>query len=78
MTVPEKHQLKIAKSTLKMSIAGAMIMGGMNHKRAYEIVYRTELIPRLKELIAEHGDKEVVWELGRYGWQPQELLTAIQ
>ena len=53
-------------------------MGGMNHKQAYEIVYRTELIPRLKALVAEYGNKEVVWELGQYGWQPQELLVALQ
>ncbi|MBE3101959.1 MAG: zinc ribbon domain-containing protein, partial [Firmicutes bacterium] len=32
--VPEKHQLKIAKDTLKMSDAGAGAMGGMNKKEA--------------------------------------------
>ena len=34
MTIFEKHQLAIAKSTLRMSIAGALIMGGMNHDEA--------------------------------------------
>ena len=32
--VPEQHQLKIAKSTLKMSDAGATIMGGMTKDQA--------------------------------------------
>ena len=38
LSVPEMHQLKIAKDTLKMSDAGAMIMGGMTKKEAREIV----------------------------------------
>ncbi|GAG28400.1 unnamed protein product [marine sediment metagenome] len=37
-SVGEKHQLKIAKSTLKMSEVGARIMGGMTHKEAREII----------------------------------------
>lgn len=32
------HQVKIAKSTLKMSDEGAMIMGGMTKERAKEIL----------------------------------------
>ena len=40
LSVPEKHQLKIAKATLKMSAIGAMIMGGPNHKEAREIIAR--------------------------------------
>ncbi len=38
LTVPEKHQLAIAKSTLKMSDAGAMIMGGMTKKEARDFL----------------------------------------
>lgn len=38
LTVPEKHQLKIARQTLKMSEAGALIMGGPNHAEAREII----------------------------------------
>jgi hypothetical protein len=37
-SVPEKHQLKIAKDTLKMSDAGARIMGGMTKKEAKEFL----------------------------------------
>ena len=40
MTVPEQHQLKIARSTLKMSDAGAAIMGGMNKAEAALVIYR--------------------------------------
>ena len=38
LTVPERHQLKIAKDTLKMSDIGAMIMGGPTKKEAREII----------------------------------------
>lgn len=38
LTVPEKHQLKIAKDTLKMNPAMANVMGGMSHKEAKEII----------------------------------------
>ena len=38
LTVPEKHQLKIAKATLKMSEAGARIMGGMTHEEAKAVI----------------------------------------
>lgn len=38
LTVPEKHQLKIAKDTLKMSDAGARVMGGMTKEEAREFL----------------------------------------
>ncbi len=38
MTVFEKHQLKIAKRTLKMSDVGAEIMGGTTKTKAREII----------------------------------------
>lgn len=38
LTVSEKHQLKIAKSTMKMSDAGAFIMGGMTKDEARKVI----------------------------------------
>ena len=40
LTVSEKHQLKIARSTLKMSKIGAHIMGGMDHNEAKVVIKR--------------------------------------
>lgn len=40
LSVPEKHQLKIARSTLKMSDIGARIMGGMTKDEARDIIKR--------------------------------------
>jgi hypothetical protein len=40
LSVFDKHQLKIAYSTMKMSEVGARIMGGMNHQEAREIIYK--------------------------------------
>ena len=34
LSVPQKHQLKIAKDTLKMSDVGASVMGGMSKDEA--------------------------------------------
>lgn len=38
LSVPEKHQLKIAKQTLKYSDVGARIMGGMTKEEARIII----------------------------------------
>jgi hypothetical protein len=38
LNVPERHQLKIAKDTLRMSDEGAMIMGGMTKEEAREFL----------------------------------------
>jgi hypothetical protein len=38
LTVPERHQRKIALDTLKMSEAGASIMGGMDHRQAVQFL----------------------------------------
>lgn len=38
LTTPEKHQLKIAKDTLKMAPAMVGVMGGMTRKEAKEII----------------------------------------
>lgn len=38
LTVPQKHQLKIARQTLKLSDAGALIMGGPTKEEARRII----------------------------------------
>jgi len=38
LSVPQKHQEKIALSTLKMSDVGAYIMGGMDHQHAVQFL----------------------------------------
>ena len=40
LTVPEKHQLRVARRTLKFSDAGAFIMGGPTKQEAREIILR--------------------------------------
>jgi hypothetical protein len=40
LTVPERHQLRIARDTLKMSDVGARIMGGPTKEEAREIIFR--------------------------------------
>ncbi len=40
LSVPEKHQLKIARYTLKMSDVGARIMGGMTKEEARQVIKR--------------------------------------
>ena len=42
MSVPEKHQLRIARETLKMSDAMAGVMGGPTKAEAREIIQRLE------------------------------------
>lgn len=40
LSVPEQHQLKIARSTLRLSDVGALILGGMSKIEAQEIIRR--------------------------------------
>jgi len=40
LSVPEQHQLKIARKTLTYSDAGAMIMGGPSKAEARQIIKR--------------------------------------
>ena len=42
LTTPEKHQLKIAKDTLKMPDAMARVMGGMSKEEAREVIKKLE------------------------------------
>jgi hypothetical protein len=38
LTVPQKHQLQIAKKTLKMNDVGVMVMGGMSKQEARDFL----------------------------------------
>ena len=38
LTVPEQHQLKIARRTLELSDVGARIMGGMTKPEARQVI----------------------------------------
>lgn len=40
LSVPEKHQLKIARATLRMTDVGVRIMGGMTKEEAYRVILR--------------------------------------
>lgn len=40
LSVPEKHQLRIARDTLRMTPAMARVMGGMTHEEAREVIRR--------------------------------------
>ncbi len=40
LSVLEKHQLRIARDTLKMSDIGARIMGGMSKEEARAVILR--------------------------------------
>ncbi len=40
LSVPERHQIKIARQTLKMNDVGARIMGGMTKDEARRIIER--------------------------------------
>ena len=76
----KKHQTKIAKKTLRMTPAMAMIFGGMTFEEAYQFIFNTELIPRLEQLVTEHQDSDtLIWELRKYGWpSPLELLKLLR
>ena len=40
LSVPEKHQLRVARQTLKLSDIGALCMGGPDKDEAREIIFR--------------------------------------
>ncbi len=40
MTVPEQHQLKVARSVMKNSCVGTRILGPYGHQTAREIIER--------------------------------------
>ena len=85
MQTAEKHQLNIARQTLRMTPAAARIMGGMDYATAYALVFKTPLRARLDSLIADYGDSAgksyedggVCWELSKYGYTPAELKGLL-
>ncbi len=40
LSVPERHQLKIARGSMRMHCVGVSIMGGPNHYQAADIIER--------------------------------------
>lgn len=40
LSVPEQHQLNIARKTLKLSDAGAIVLGGMSKDEARAVILR--------------------------------------
>lgn len=51
MNVFDKHQLNIAKKTLKMSDVGILIMGGMTRDEARQIIKKLTRQPKTKNKI---------------------------
>lgn len=49
LNVFDKHQFRIARDTLKMSDAGAMIMGGMDKPTARAVILRLTGKPTKEE-----------------------------
>ena len=80
MNTATKHQTRIAKKTLRMTPITANIMGGMTFEEAYQFIFNTELMPRLREFVTEHSNSDtLVWELRKYGWtSPLELLNLLK
>jgi hypothetical protein len=67
LSVPEKHQLKIARKTLSYSDIGAKIMGGMTKEEAREIIYRlVGRHPNLRENPGAHWHGKQVKESLKY------------
>jgi len=79
MNTAQKHQLAIARKTLRMTPAGARIMGGMDFPSAYEFVFKTPLRERLYYLVSEYPNPAGInWELNTYGWDnPADLLAQL-
>jgi hypothetical protein len=40
LTIPEKHQLKVARDTLRMNDVMARVMGGMTKAEARQVIER--------------------------------------
>lgn len=53
-----RHQLKIAKSTLKMSDIGADLAGGMTKRDAVKLVVKHHGIEHAKKLLKQSGHKD--------------------
>lgn len=62
LSIPEKHQLKVALDTLKLNKVGAMVMGGMNHKEAVAFLRRVGYSDeKIKSILKfnEHSENEI-------------------
>jgi len=56
LSVPEKHQLKIALDTLKMNRTMAAVMGGMNHKEAVAFLRKVGYTDsKIKQILQYNG-----------------------
>ena len=75
--VAKKHQINIARKTLRMTPLTADILGGMSYEEAYRIIFKTDLHNRLKELIRKYPAGCYSWELEKYGWTPQSLMDEL-
>jgi hypothetical protein len=40
LSVPEKHQLRIARDSMNMNCVGVAVMGGPNHQQAVSIIHQ--------------------------------------
>jgi len=76
--------MNIARQTLKMSQAGASIMGGMSFAEAYRLVFKLDLDERIAELQANYPAETlrkpfsaggINWELDKYGHRPCEFIA---
>lgn len=54
MNTSERHQLRVARSTLALSRVGALILGGPNHAESRDIIAR--LTGKRPPVLPEHGD----------------------
>jgi hypothetical protein len=81
MMTAAKHQMAVAKKTLRMTPVAAEVMGGMTFREAYKHVFRTDLDQRIAGLIKTYPyceDAGFCWELQMYGWHnPRELQRAL-
>ena len=84
LTIPEQHQLRVAKQTLRLTQAGARILGGMSYRDAYFLVYGITLSERLEDLRKNYTIEELTkpfeegginWELDRYGYRPADFIN---
>ena len=81
--VAKQHQLKIAKQTLRLTQAGARILGGMSYHEAYFLIYGVTLSERLADLRKNYTIEQLTkpfeeggvnWELDRYGYRPVDFI----
>lgn len=57
LTVSEKHQFAIARKTLRMSDAGALVMGGMTKEEARAVIQKLAGKRVSRWAITEPGDE---------------------